>query len=574
MANPILEAVRLSDTIRVYNLDQAGVIVDTSPLINPSGTLIKAQNAVADPIGDKGVLRKRPGLKAINAVATTGSVLGGQGIPLDLGSAGPNFQNPFTDLVIPINETPDALANIDPTFDDNSFYFYWDWHFDFDELFDEFPSFDFQNRFDPPAFAFDVAVDKSTTASPNSRGSLLIPINFIEGTGTSDKELFLNETMTSHVTFASNLSLVIPNPGGLIIYPNEAIRNPSSPNAFQFNFNNGAVSITIVGHVSATLNNRVYFAAAPQNSSPTLAMYDGFSSNYVLNSLASTPSSSTPAQLITTVIAANTKIYFAAWSSGVTTSNTGVGRVYEFDTNLNTIRQLGSVFPTDQVPCSLTFAYDKLWAGTASNSSSCRVYSMRPDAVFQTLSPPEDWVLDNTFAAGECVVSDLATFQGQVYAAIGNRTLAGSARLMVRTTAGVWSASDTGTIDTSGGHLSYRGYIGLAVWPPENGNVTSPAPTLFATRNGCTEDGGTNMGIRRLSAGTWSTVATPAASGGAAELKNVYVLNASNTLIPTLMIAGGTQAWNTHDGVTWTDRSAQLTISGTLGVFPSVFVQV
>lgn len=85
------------DPIIIYNLDQIGVIVDTSPLGNSEGSLTKAQNAIADPLGDLGSIRKRPGLKQFNAVAADGEVQGGVSIPINLGSAGPDFQNPFTD---------------------------------------------------------------------------------------------------------------------------------------------------------------------------------------------------------------------------------------------------------------------------------------------------------------------------------------------------------------------------------------------------------------------------------------------------------------------------------------------
>jgi hypothetical protein len=51
--------------IKVYDMDLVGVVVDTNPIGEDPASLTKAQNAVPDPIGEAGSIRKRPGLNPI-----------------------------------------------------------------------------------------------------------------------------------------------------------------------------------------------------------------------------------------------------------------------------------------------------------------------------------------------------------------------------------------------------------------------------------------------------------------------------------------------------------------------------
>ncbi len=73
-----------SGTINAFNLAEAGVNVDKAQIHKDDGELTKAQNATTDPTGVGGGIRKRPGLVEFNAVAGTGSMLGGIGAPLTL----------------------------------------------------------------------------------------------------------------------------------------------------------------------------------------------------------------------------------------------------------------------------------------------------------------------------------------------------------------------------------------------------------------------------------------------------------------------------------------------------------
>lgn len=64
-----------------YKLGQEGVDVDSGGLIDSPYTLLKAQNAMLDPLGIAGALKKRPGLVKFSA-ALAGSALGGISVPL------------------------------------------------------------------------------------------------------------------------------------------------------------------------------------------------------------------------------------------------------------------------------------------------------------------------------------------------------------------------------------------------------------------------------------------------------------------------------------------------------------
>lgn len=71
--------------LNCYNLGSNGVNVDTNPVQLEDGELTKAQNAVHDPLGSTGSLRKRRGLIKINSIAAAGVIRGGTGIPLGVG---------------------------------------------------------------------------------------------------------------------------------------------------------------------------------------------------------------------------------------------------------------------------------------------------------------------------------------------------------------------------------------------------------------------------------------------------------------------------------------------------------
>lgn len=68
--------------LNVYGLGSLGVNVDKNPLNLEDGELTKAQNAIHDPTGSMGGIRKRPGLTKVNGSAVTGSVFGIMNVPI------------------------------------------------------------------------------------------------------------------------------------------------------------------------------------------------------------------------------------------------------------------------------------------------------------------------------------------------------------------------------------------------------------------------------------------------------------------------------------------------------------
>lgn len=550
----------MADPLKVYNLDQVGVIVDTNPVLNPPNSFTKTQNASDDPLGEKGSVRKRPGLKKFTTVAGAGSVLGGVGVPIDLGSAGPIFANPFSNTDVKLVPPTVSIFNtnpIGPTFDDNGWHFPFDWYLDFGE-----PSFfltvDPENVDDlsfPDDFDLTDVDSSDNFASSSINLPTLAPVNFLGNTSATGWYVSIDDALASHLTYPS---LLFNNAN--VLYPGLGFR---SMTGVTYHADSGAITISLGGKSAVSLSNVIYFAA--NYPTPALGIYNGLTNTTIQG----IPGIGSVAQLnINSLLAANGKIYITVLSSGTTASSTGVGRVYSYDPILNQMQQVGSTFPIDQVPYSMTWAYGRLWVGTASESASSRLYWMRPGL-------DTDFTLDKTFAAGEGICSGLATFQGRIYAGVLNRTLAGSALLYVRATDGTFTTSDSGTIDTNAGHLSARGYLNLTVWPPEGSPVTSPTPTLYANRNGCTEDTWPNLGIRKLDPTllTWSTVYTPSAGGGSGEIIGLYAINSSNQIVPILTVANGVGVSNSSNGTAWTDRSSNLTITATAS-FPTLFLTV
>lgn len=92
----------MAGKLNVYNLGSNGVNVDSNPTQLQDGELTKAQNAIHDPLGSEGGLRKRAGLTKVNSVAAAGAIRGGTGIPLSIGgqSVGPGGTAPVAGRTI------------------------------------------------------------------------------------------------------------------------------------------------------------------------------------------------------------------------------------------------------------------------------------------------------------------------------------------------------------------------------------------------------------------------------------------------------------------------------------------
>lgn len=78
----------MAGKLDVYSLGSLGVNTDKNPLELEDGELFKSQNAIHDPLGSLGGLRKRAGLVKLNSVAAAGAINGAIGVPLLVGSAG------------------------------------------------------------------------------------------------------------------------------------------------------------------------------------------------------------------------------------------------------------------------------------------------------------------------------------------------------------------------------------------------------------------------------------------------------------------------------------------------------
>lgn len=72
----------MAGKLNVYNLGKMGVNVDKDQTHLEDGELTKAQNAVRDPLGVDGGLRKRAGLVKVNAIAAAGSITGMVPVPI------------------------------------------------------------------------------------------------------------------------------------------------------------------------------------------------------------------------------------------------------------------------------------------------------------------------------------------------------------------------------------------------------------------------------------------------------------------------------------------------------------
>lgn len=74
----------MAGKIDIYNLGELGVDVVKSPLHQSDGDLIQAQNAMPDPSGLEGGIRKRDGMTKLNAIALTGTIEGAYSVPLPM----------------------------------------------------------------------------------------------------------------------------------------------------------------------------------------------------------------------------------------------------------------------------------------------------------------------------------------------------------------------------------------------------------------------------------------------------------------------------------------------------------
>jgi hypothetical protein len=400
----------------------------------------------------------------------------------------------------------------------------------------------------------------TSTDSPTAANSTsLIPL-VLFGNTSNAWQLILDtdaaQTFDTTVTLESNLRM---KP-----FPSASLRTGMGT----ITCCNGGLGLTFSDVAACIFKNKLYYAAGdytPGSTGPTIYRYDGFSDQKVFTF---------PNQLdnvfavvnvnrIQYMIAQGDVIYFTTQDGGVSASSTAFGSVYQWDPLSGVLTKLGAQFTTDQIPMSLCWAYGRLWCGTVTQSGQAKVYWIRPFV-------DTDWTLDHTFAAGTSMASRIALFNGLIYVATANRTLAGTIDIYVRGVDGVYASSDSGTVDADAGQLANRGYIDMIVWPPENSGITSPAPALYATRSGATEDSATpQTNIRKLSAagGAW---ATSLANMGSGYFQSASAINtATGEIVPALWTQG---ARVTIDGTSWASHFAALTISSARNV-PGFIIQ-
>jgi len=574
--------------ITVDELDQHGVVVDLDRTGAVSGRLSKAQNAIADPLGEKGSIRKRPGLLAVNATAGNGVVRGGIGVPRLLGSAGPDIGNPFTDIDVTIAQYTTSIISgtgyvqrLGTTFDDISFWYFWDWNEDFSE-FEEFPFSSWEDLLEipnPTDDLFDITGDGDSILKVSGADvNTIVPVTLF-GDVTGFWYLTLDTALThdtdNDTTYTNTQTLIFPT-GSVRAYNalGSGTGGSSDANYPLASWFSGASSKED-GYPTCVLHNTLYYAGGYDDytvgtNAPPLRAYDGYSDRIVARIPRNLDVSSTAEpKAIVSLLAANGKVYISTLDGGTNGAAGGtiMGSVYQFDPPTQQLTKLGATFPTGHLPYSLCWAYGRLWCGTSINqladTEPGRVYWICPDAD-TTISLTGIWTLDKTFSANEAMVNALAVFQGKLYAAVDyNGTGASNSCVYTRTTAGVWSASDTAAVGTEATGLS-RGYSSLLVWPPENASVSSPTSALFAVRHDVTGDAGTGA-LRKFNGSTWSTVHTwDFTNTGTSHLDFTYALS-STTIKPVLWLTRGINLFpNSTDGTTWTNRAAGLTTAAGL----------
>lgn len=551
-------------SIKVDHLDEFGVVVDDDRA--PLGSLSKAQNASANPLGERGAVRKRPGLKRFNGTAGAGTIKGGMGVPLPLGSAGLNIGNPFTDLATTITDYTAQVSPTTPklggTFDDRSFEYDFDWYFDFSEA-EEFLGED-----PIGAEALQFAAGDSNLGT--SDGSVPVPVTFvgdITGTWSISLDTALAQDTGNNTTYTNTTPPLIFPTGAVRAYNAAGAGTGGVDNTAHplYDFNHASATSKEDGYPVALLNGAIYYAGGTQDytldtDAPVLRAYDGYTDRIVAR-IPNNPdvgSGATVAKAIVSILAANDKLYIATFDGGATGAAGGTveGSVFEFNPVNRVLIKLGATFPAGHLPYSLAWFYGRLWCGTGVNqindNEPARIYMIRPGI-------DTAWTLDKTFLTNECWVTSLKVFQGRLYGSLlWNDTAAGTAKVVVRGTDATWGTSDSGTTATDGTGLA-RGYTSLEVFPQEGGSVTSPTPALFAIRQGISADADTGA-VRKYDGSSWSTVDTyDFAGSGASNLETTYALSGTS-IVPVLWVArGGGLLKNSTNGTSWTDRWAAAT---------------
>lgn len=270
-------------------------------------------------------------------------------------------------------------------------------------------------------------------------------------------------------------------------------------------------------------------------TSPTIRIFDGtFDREVVTIPLAA---SSTVSKAVMSILVANDTVYVSTFDSG-TSSADWSGRVFTLDPDRGTLTPLGDPFPVGHMPYALAWHLGRLWVGTNRQvaSSSGKVYFFRPDI---DTAWTQDYDLSSASQGG---VTSLLSYKGLLYVGC-SAPAATFAKVLVRSGAGVYTTSDTGTGGTA---TANNAFLALAEFEGK----------LYASY--FNNDATKISKIRSFDNSSWSTAYT----------------GASGTLVPflgfpvdlaagILLAIGGGVGYNvalvsTPDGSSWTDRTAFL----------------
>lgn len=261
---------------------------------------------------------------------------------------------------------------------------------------------------------------------------------------------------------------------------------------------------------AATLNGKLYYPGdnyTLTTDAPILCAYDGTLDLEVLK-VPYSAAASANANNILDMTVVNGMLAFSVYDTGGSAPNHR-GRVFMFMPSIGYLYQIGNRFGgasddnTGGMPFTLCSYGGKLWAGTygVSGAAQGKIYWIRP-------LTDDAWTLDFTAASGQGWIMSLCGYRGQLYA--GTSGDAGSSPLVkVRSSAGVWTTSDTG-----GGITGTNGYYCSLIVFEDN---------LFA----CYYDlgGAGNVLIRKYNGSSWSTDLNVKTTYSAREPGQAFVFN-------------------------------------------------
>ncbi len=194
---------------------------------------------------------------------------------------------------------------------------------------------------------------------------------------------------------------------------------------------------------SAVFNNHIIYPAngyVRGTNQPPMRIFDGITDRELVT-IPITASAAIP-KAILSMLRNGDIIYVSTYDSGTTAADFA-GRVFSYDVLANTLTPLGSGFSSGEIPYAMCWHMGRLWLGTnKGNGTTGKIYFIRPGI-------DTDWTLDYTLSSsttGGC--TSLASYGGQLYVGTDNAA-ASFAKVLVRSTLGVYTTSLTATGGTA-----------------------------------------------------------------------------------------------------------------------------